>query len=145
MLLLGLKIVLLNVRLKDLLLCLIHATEEAYPASHPHLKELLSKQEDPSVALFQPEDPGLNLLSQEDPDKHLPSLKDVAKNSMPHLRHPPKEGLSKFPSLLRCSPGAQSKLSLRLKSADHLPQREPAELLCSETRTDRTMMPASSA
>ena len=72
------------------LLCPISDTEEACPANRMHLKDLLSKQEDPSEALFLPEDPDLNLHSQEDPEKLPLSLKDVAKDLPQHLSHPPQ-------------------------------------------------------
>ena len=74
--------------LLKVLLCPIRDTEEACPANQMHLKDLLSKQEDPSEALFLAEDPDLNLHSLEEPEKLPLNLKDVAKNLPQHLSHP---------------------------------------------------------
>ena len=54
--------------LKQFLLS-ISPAEEASPCAASHLKEILSKQEDPDEDLFHREDPDLNQHSQEDPGK----------------------------------------------------------------------------
>ena len=89
------------------------AIEEASPcpASLLHLKEILTKQEDPDEDLFHREDPDLNQHSQEDPGQ-LPaqSLRHVANDLPQHLSQQNQDCLSIFPSLLACLPDRRGKL-----------------------------------